>query len=112
MSKASFFQSFKQAGVAIALASLGLATSIAAFAADRFVPAAPEAGTTIPHQQVKFGMRPFADNTFYVIAMQKGWFNDVCIGIEPAPEGLKVNDTNATALLLNGQVDVISENCP
>ena len=62
----------KIAGVAIALASLGLATSIAAFAADRFVPAAPEAGTTIPHQQVKFGMRPFADNTFYVIAMQKG----------------------------------------
>lgn len=112
MLKAGVFQSFKRAGVAIALASLGLATSTAAFAGDRFVPAQPEAGIAIPHQQVKFGMRPFADNTFYVIAMKKGWFNDVGIGIEPAPEGLKINDTNATALLLNGQVDVISENCP
>jgi len=112
MSKAGLLQPFKQAGVAISLASLCLVASMAVFAADRFVPAPPEAGTAVPHQQVKFGMRPFADNTFYVIAMQKGWFNDVGIGIEPAPEGLKVNDTNATALLLNGQVDVISENCP
>jgi hypothetical protein len=112
MSQSDLFHPLRRAGVAIALASLGLVTSIAAFAADRFVPAPPEAGTSIPQQQVKFGMRPFADNTFYVIAMQKGWFKDVGIRIDPAPEGLKVNDTNATALLLNGQVDVISENCP
>ena len=35
-------------------------------------------------------MRPYADNTFYIIAMKKGWFKDVGIKIEPEalwPEG-------------------------
>jgi hypothetical protein len=40
----------------------------------------PEAGTAIPHASVTFAMRPYADNTFYVIGMKQGWFKDV--GIE------------------------------
>ena len=81
-------------------------------AADIFAPAAPETGADIPAASVKFGMRPYADNTFYVIAMKKGWFKDVGITILPEPDGLKVTDTNVTALLLNGQLDVSSEYCP
>jgi hypothetical protein len=79
---------------------------------DRFVPAAPEAGTAIPDATIKFGMRPYADNTFYIIGMKKGWFEDVGITFDPAPYGLKANDSNVTTLLLNGQLDMISEFCP
>ena len=81
-------------------------------AADLYKAANPEPGTDIPTTEVKFGMRPYADNTFYVIAMKKGWFKDVGVKILPEPEGLKVTDTNVVALLLNGQLDMSSEFCP
>ncbi|MDQ0390306.1 ABC transporter substrate-binding protein [Labrys monachus] len=89
-----------------------LAMPQAARAADRFVPGTPEAGADIPKATIKFGMRPYADNTFYYIGMKKGWFDEVGISFDPAPYGLKANDSNATTLLLNGQLDVISEFCP
>jgi hypothetical protein len=94
---------------AAALASV-LAT--AANAEDRFAPAPPEPGVDIPAATIKFGMRPYADNTFYVIGMKKGWFKEVGIDFDPAPYGLKANDSNVTTLLLNGQLDIISEFCP
>ena len=83
-----------------------------AAAADRFMPAPPEAGADIPKATIKFGMRPYADNTFYYIGMKKGWFDEVGISFEPAPYGMKANDSNVTTLLLNGQLDIISEFCP
>ncbi len=88
------------------------ATSMPAAAADLYKPAPPEPGTDIPAAKVNFGMRPYADNTFYVIAMKKGWFEDVGIEIGPGELGLKVTDTNVTALLLNGQLDMSSQYCP
>ena len=80
---------------AIAAPLVAIATALApqlASAADRFVPAAPEAGVEIPAATIKFGMRPYADNTFYIIGMKKGWFTDVGISFDPAPYGLKAND--------------------
>ena len=79
---------------------------------DRFAPAPPEPGVDIPAATIKFGMRPYADNTFYVIGMKKGWFKEVGIDFDPSPFGLKANDSNVTTLLLNGQLDIISEFCP
>jgi ABC-type nitrate/sulfonate/bicarbonate transport system substrate-binding protein len=79
---------------------------------DTYTPAPAEPGTDIPSADVKFGMRPYADNTFYIIAMKKGWFKDVGINILPDPYGLKVTDTNVVALLLNRQLDMSSEFCP
>jgi hypothetical protein len=79
---------------------------------DRYVPAPPEPGAAIPTDTIKFGMRPYADNTFYIIGMKKGWFSEVGIQFSPAPYGLQANDTNVTTLLLNGQLDIISEFCP
>ena len=79
---------------------------------DTYTPAPAEPGTSIPVADVKFGMRPYADNTFYIIAMKKGWFKDVGINILPDPYGLKVTDTNVVALLLNRQLDMSSEFCP
>ncbi len=98
---------------AAALAALGLFAA-PAHAADNdlYRPVPAEAGTAIPSASINFAMRPYADNTFYVIALKKGWFKDVGITITPEPLGLKVTDTNATALLLNGQVDISTEFCP
>lgn len=79
---------------------------------DTFMPAEPEPGTDIPAAKVNFGMRPYADNTFYVIAMKKGWFEDVGITIGPDELGMKVTDTNVNALLLNGQLDISTSYCP
>ncbi len=97
----------------IALAAMvAWSATAAAETADRFQPAPPEPGTDIPAATIKFGMRPYADNTFYIIGMKKGWFKDVGITFDPAPYGLKANDSNVTTLLLNGQLDIISEFCP
>ena len=96
----------------VALTALLIGGSAAAETSDRFTPAPPEPGTDIPAATIKFGMRPYADNTFYVIGMKKGWFQDVGITFDPSPYGLKANDSNVTTLLLNGQLDIISEFCP
>src|SRR4029450_9542181 len=44
--------------------------------------------------------------------MKQGWFEDVGITIGPEELGLKVTDSNVTALLLNGQLDMSSHYCP
>jgi hypothetical protein len=94
--------------------ALGLASIPASVpsAAELYEPAPPEPGTEIPSATVNFGMRPYADNTFYVIAMKQGWFEEVGITIGPEELGLKVTDTNVIALLLNGQLDMSSQYCP
>jgi hypothetical protein len=95
-----------------AVAAAALLVPQLASAEDRFVPAPPEAGTDIPKATIKFGMRPYADNTFYYIGMKKGWFDEVGLSFDPAPYGLKANDSNVLTLMLNGQLDMISEYCP
>jgi len=98
----------------IALALMAGSSGLAAGAVDltAYAPIPPEPGTDIPEATIKFGMRPYADNTFYIIGMKKGWFSDVGISFDPAPYGLKANDSNVVTLLLNGQLDIISEYCP
>jgi ABC-type nitrate/sulfonate/bicarbonate transport system substrate-binding protein len=105
-------RAIRRAACAAAIGLCGLGGAPAAQAADLFTPAPPEPGTEVPSAKFTFGMRPYADNTFYIIGMKKGWFKDVGITILPEPDGLKVTDTNVVALLLNGQVDMSSEFCP
>lgn len=99
---------FAQLTATIAL----MAVAQTAVAADTFMPGDPEPGSDIPKATIKFGMRPYADNTFYYIGMKQGWFDEVGISFDPAPYGMKANDSNVTTLLLNGQLDMISEFCP
>src|SRR5918911_5426447 len=79
------------ASLAILAASLSLtargvaASRPASSSTGAWIPAPAEPGTAIPTASVAFGMRPYADNTFYVVAMKKGWFKDVGIQITPAP---------------------------
>lgn len=94
------------------LAAANPAAPAGAAGLDAYAPVPPEPGTEIPTATIRFGMRPYADNTFYIIGMKKGWYSDVGISFEPAPYGLKANDSNVVTLLLNGQLDLISEYCP
>ena len=80
-------------------------------AAATYTPASPEPGIEIPQVTVTFGMRPYADNTFYVIGMEKGWFKDVGITISPAPYGLKTTENQWVSILLNRQVDINTATC-
>lgn len=103
----------RAARTATAQLCLVAALTGAAHAQDNaYVPAAPEPGTDVPAATVNFGMRPYADNTFYVIAMKNKWFADAGITIGPEELGMKVNDTNVNALLLNGQIDISTSYCP
>ena len=95
----------------VALIALLIGGSAAAETPDRFAPAPPEPGTDIPAATIKFGMRPYADNTFYVIGIE-GLVPGRRHHLRPAPYGLKANNSNVTTLLLNGQLDIISEFCP
>jgi ABC-type nitrate/sulfonate/bicarbonate transport system substrate-binding protein len=97
---------------AIWLLAMLVLTAPAAKAADSgYTPATPEPGTEIPQVTVTFGMRPYADNTFYVIGIEKGWFNDVGITIQPEPYGLKTTENQWVSILLNRQVDINSATC-
>ena len=107
-------QDLRRATVTLVLAGLTAccAATLSLAQGMTYHPAEPETGVAIPQSAVNFGMRPFADNTFYVVAMKKGWFNDVGIKIGPEELGMKINDTNGSALLLNGQLDIASQYCP
>jgi ABC-type nitrate/sulfonate/bicarbonate transport system substrate-binding protein len=93
------------------LASLTLAAASIGNAATTYTPATPEPGTDLPQVTVTFGMRPYADNTFYVIGLEKGWFKDVGITISPAPYGLKTTEAQWVSILLNRQVDINTATC-
>ena len=87
------------------------AASPAHAASSTYTPATPEPGTDVPKVSVAFGMRPYADNTFYIIGIDKGWFKDVGITITPEPDGLKTTENQWVSLLLNRQVDINSATC-
>lgn len=67
-----------------------------------FKPAAPEPGTDIPKVKLTFSMRPAADNSFYIVALRKGWFNDVGINVNP----FKATNENAIPLALKNQNNI------
>jgi hypothetical protein len=99
--------------LAVGLAAVLALTAAPAVAASTksYTPATPEPGTAIPKVDVTFGMRPYADNTFYVLGMEKGWFKDVGITIKPEPYGLKTSENQWVSILLNRQVDINSATC-
>ena len=75
-------------------------------AADAYVPAPAEAGTAIPEATVRLGLRPYADGSFPIIGVKKGFFSDVGIKISP-PDGLGVTEDTTNSLLVRGDIDVV-----
>jgi ABC-type nitrate/sulfonate/bicarbonate transport system substrate-binding protein len=90
-------------GLAIAAALPGAAAD-----RDRYVPSTPEPGTEIPASTIRLGLKPYADNSFYVIAMKKGWFDDVGITLSP-PEGISLTEDNTNAMIINNNVDISAQ---
>ncbi|HEY1783211.1 MAG TPA: hypothetical protein VGG79_22800 [Roseiarcus sp.] len=101
----------RKSSISLLFAATLAITAPAANAATTYTPATPEPGADIPQVSVKMGMRPYADNTYFVIGMEKGWFKDVGIAITPPPYGLKTTEDQWVSLLLNRQVDVDSATC-
>lgn len=62
----------------------------------------------IPKQVVRFAHAPFLDHTEGVIGIQKGWFNDVGIEIQPKPNGMVIPSQQRPAALTAGTVDMVS----
>ena len=71
-----------------------------------FEPAVPEPGTEIPEVDINFSMRPSADNSFYIVGIKQGWFDDVGINITPEPNGFLATNDNAIPLALNNQNNI------
>jgi ABC-type nitrate/sulfonate/bicarbonate transport system substrate-binding protein len=90
----------------LAVTALPLLTSTPAAAQDAYVPADPEPGTDIPKATVRTGFRPYADGSFPIIGVKKGFFSDVGIEISP-PEGLAVTEDTTNALLIRGDIDIV-----
>jgi ABC-type nitrate/sulfonate/bicarbonate transport system substrate-binding protein len=70
-----------------------------------FVGAKPEPGTDIPKADVKFGMRPYADNAFYYLGIKKGFYTDNGITVGPGEFGI-TNNENAISQMLNDTVQM------
>ena len=72
------------------------------------------AGASVPSVNVKFGMRPYADNTFYEIGIKEGWFKDVGIslvgGTTPG-QAISTTEDQWTNLLLHGSTDINTDTC-
>jgi hypothetical protein len=51
-------------------AALASAAAAAGASSATYTPATPEPGVDIPKVDVSFGMRPYADNTFYVVGIE------------------------------------------
>jgi hypothetical protein len=101
-------------GMALVLAACGSGSGSSASGSGdgggNWTPYQAEAGDSVPTVKVKFGMRPYADNTFYTIGIKKGWFSDVGIELDPA-DGISTTEDQWTNLLLHGSTDINSDTC-
>lgn len=115
--------SSKRTKLAVGVASLALALSACGGNGDSttssasddddmqtWTPYEAEPGDSVPASSVTFGMRPYADNTFFVIGMENGWFEDAGIELDP-PEGVTTTEDQWINLLLNGSTDINSSTC-
>jgi ABC-type nitrate/sulfonate/bicarbonate transport system substrate-binding protein len=69
-------------------------------------------GESVPEVSLKAGLTPYADELLIVSAIQRGYFDEVGITIDPAPYGAKINLFSSLTPLLNKQIDVGSGGIP
>jgi ABC-type nitrate/sulfonate/bicarbonate transport system substrate-binding protein len=63
---------------------------------------------TIPRVSVRHALAPFLDHTDAIIAIRKGWFDEVGIEIVPKPHGRVLPSAERAANLIAGSVDTVS----
>lgn len=91
----------KAGSALLSLALLG-ATAGPGFAQYAYTPAQPEPGTSIPTATVRMGLLPYADGSFPIIGVKKGFFSDVGITVNP----VTVTEDESHSLLVRGDIDV------
>lgn len=69
-------------------------------------------GAEIPQVDLKFGMKPFPDSTFYAVGISRGYFEDVGINVVPKPYGTELTPDTVVPLLVNGDIDIATINGP
>ena len=50
----------------------------------------------IPQATVRYGSLPYGDNSMPVIGMQKGWFDEVGITVQPSPSAPRFRTTRSS----------------
>lgn len=85
----------------IVVISILLLSVVPAAAQEPEIPAIPEAKLVFCHA-------PYLDHTEGIIGIEKGWFKDVGITIEPEPYGKVPSTENAVQVLSSGACDVLS----
>lgn len=88
------------AAIVAVLAVTGLVWFLALQKRDGNVTSSSQPRVTV----VRFGMLPYADHTYAIIAVKKGWFNEV--GIDLRYQAIKVEEI--VPKLLNESLDVVS----
>ncbi|MEA2361050.1 MAG: hypothetical protein QOD71_195 [Thermoleophilaceae bacterium] len=64
----------------------------------------------IPETTVKFGNAEFIDHTDAILGVEKGWFEEVGIKLDPEPAGGLYTPADHASTLLSKKVDVLSSN--
>ena len=70
--------------------------------------AAKAVSAEIPRVSVRFAHFPYFDHTQSIIGLEKGWYDEVGIDYDPAPHGIVVQASEASAVFASGRVDVMS----
>jgi len=98
-------------GAARFVAAMAISTAMSAtaltqsYAQEAYIPGAAEPGTEIPKSTVRLGLLPYADGSFPIIGVKKGFFTDVGITMSPA-DGTTLTEESAHSLLVRGDVDI------
>jgi ABC-type nitrate/sulfonate/bicarbonate transport system substrate-binding protein len=71
-------------------------------------PASDAAATEIPTTSVRFAHEPYFDHTQASIGLEKGWFKDVGITIEPDGKGVVPQADQVAGFIASDRVDVAS----
>ncbi|SDU73334.1 ABC-type nitrate/sulfonate/bicarbonate transport system, substrate-binding protein [Gordonia westfalica] len=71
----------------------------------------PAPGDEVPNVDVKFAMWPYGDTTIGFIGIEKGWFKEAGINLEPA-QGQTQLDSQTSANLVSGALDTTLDFLP
>jgi ABC-type nitrate/sulfonate/bicarbonate transport system substrate-binding protein len=95
--------------VALAAAALGACGSGDDESSSPAPPAASDAAATeIPKTSVRYAHEPYFDHTQASIGLEKGWFEDVGITIDPDNKGLVPQSDQVAGFIASSRVDVAS----
>jgi ABC-type nitrate/sulfonate/bicarbonate transport system substrate-binding protein len=94
--------------IALAAVALGACSGGDDESASSQPAASDAAATEIPKATVRFAHEPYFDHTQASIALEKGWFKDVGITIDPDNKGVVPQSDQVAGFIASNRVDVAS----